>query len=95
MTALILTLTVAGFVGCSHTGNVAERFGDSYREAIARSTDDPEGSAANADRPAPSGADGVSASQSLGRYRQGLEPAGGPALPLPMIVTDQDSLGGN
>jgi hypothetical protein len=34
----------------------------------------------------------VTAQQSLGRYRAGLTPAAAPALPLPMIVTDSDSL---
>lgn len=89
---LILTLALGGLVGCQGPSRVEEDFGNAYREAVARSTDDPEGSAANAGRPAPSGTDGVTAQQSLGRYRAGLTPAAAPALPLPMIVTDSDSL---
>jgi hypothetical protein len=95
MSALILTLAVAGLVGCSHAGRVDQHFGEAYHEAIVRSTDDPEGSAANADQPAPSGTDGVTASQAIGRHRQGLQPGGAPTLPLPMIVTGSESLGSN
>jgi hypothetical protein len=89
---LVLTLAVSGFVGCNTQGRVETHFGEAYREAVARSTDDPEGAAANADRPAPSGTDGVTAQQSLGRYRAGLQPGAAPELPLPLIVTDSDSL---
>jgi hypothetical protein len=85
---LTLTLAAAGFSGCAHPSNVDEHFGEAFHEAIARSTDDPEGSEANAGRPAPSGADGVTASSALGRYRKGLEPGAAPTLPLPMIITD-------
>jgi hypothetical protein len=91
LSTLILTLAVAGATACSHHSRVHEHFGEAYREAIARSTDDPEGAAANADKPAPSGADGRTAEQTLGRYRQGLQPASKPTLPLPMIVTDTNS----
>jgi hypothetical protein len=92
---ILISILVTGLVGCSHPGNVEKHFGDSYREAVARTTDDPEGSAANADRPAPSGMDGKSASQAIDSYRQSLTPGSGPSLPLPMIVTDTESLGGN
>jgi hypothetical protein len=90
----ILLVAATGFAGCTHKSNVADNFGNAYREAVARSTDDPEGSAANADKPGPMGADGVSAAQSTGRYRAGFEPDSGGQLPLPMIVTDDASLGG-
>jgi hypothetical protein len=90
---ILISILVTGFVGCSHPGAVERHFGDSYREALARTTDDPEGSAANADRPAPSGLDGTTASQVIDRHRETLQPASGPSLPLPMIVTGSDSLG--
>jgi hypothetical protein len=92
LSTLILTLAVAVFVGCTHSA-VEESFGDAYRETTARATDDPEGSAANAERPGPSGVDGKTATQAVGRYRQTLQPGSAPTLPLPMIVTDTDSLG--
>jgi hypothetical protein len=89
---LVLTLALGGLLGCQNSSLVEENFGNAYREAVARSTDDPEGSAANADLPAPLGTDGVTAQQSLGRFRAGMTPAAAPAIPLPMIVTDSESL---
>ena len=70
---LILTIAVALFVGCNHNTAVDKNFGNAYREAVARTTDDPEGSAANASRPGPTGVDGKSATQAVGRYRQSLQ----------------------
>ena len=89
---LFLTVALGGLVGCETTSRVETHFGDAYRETVARATDDPEGAAANADRPAPSGTDGVTAQQSLGRYRAGLQPGAAPQLPLPLIVTDSESM---
>jgi uncharacterized lipoprotein len=94
LSILILTMAIALLAGCSHNSAVEQNFGNAYREAVARTTDDPEGSAANAERPAPSGLDGKTASQVIGRHRQALQPGSAPTLPLPMIVTDGDSLGG-
>ena len=94
LSILILTLAVGAFVGCNHNGAVEQNYGNAYREAVARTTDDPEGSAANAERPAPSGLDGKTDSQVIERHRQTLQPGSAPSLPLPMIVTDGDSLGG-
>jgi hypothetical protein len=94
LSTLILALVIALFVGCNHNSLVEQNYGNAYREAVARTTDDPEGSAANAERPAPSGIDGKTATQVVDRYRQTLQPGSPATLPLPMIVTDGDSLGG-
>ena len=87
---LAIASSVAVLGGCKHSA-VAEHIGDSYRQAIARTIDDPEGSAINADEPGPLGVDGKTGEQVMGRYRGSGTKA--PQLPLPMLVTGSDSLG--
>jgi hypothetical protein len=90
--ALALALTLAPAAGCMHS-NVEKHWGEAYRESFARMTDDPEAAARNAEEPAPTGLDGVSAEGTLGRHRRSQQGPAGPQLPLPMIVTDTESLG--
>ena len=90
---LVVTGCIAALSGCANDSAVGEHFGDAYREAIARSTDDPEGSAMNASLRPPTGFDGTTSEQVMGKYRASLAPMASPTLPLPMIVTESSSLG--
>jgi hypothetical protein len=88
--AAALTL---GAEGCSHS-NVEKHYGEAYREMVARQTDQPEAAEANAEKPLPQGLDGQTGAGVVTGYRKSEQGPAGPELPLPMIVTDQTSLGG-
>ena len=90
--ALALVLALAPAAGCMHS-NVEKHWGEAYRESIARMTDDSEAAARNAEEPAPTGLDGATAEGAVGRYRKGQGGSAAPQLPLPMIVTNTESLG--
>jgi hypothetical protein len=90
--ALALALALAPAAGCMHS-NVDKHWGEAYRESIARMTDDSEAAARNAEEPAPTGLDGATAEGTLGRYRQSQRGTPAPQLPMPMIVTNTESLG--
>jgi hypothetical protein len=96
MTNKIVAVTSAflllGAVGCMHS-NVDKHWGESYREMLARQTDDPEAATANAGAPAPQGTDGRTAEGTISKHRGTGAGKSGPSLPLPMIVTDSISAG--
>jgi hypothetical protein len=89
-TAALLLLAATG---CMYS-NVDKHWGESYRETLARQTDDAEGAAANAAAPAPQGTDGRTAVGVINKHRGAGSAKGGPSLPLPMIVTDTTSASG-
>jgi hypothetical protein len=91
--ALALALALAPAAGCMHS-NLDQHWGEAYRESIARMTDDSEAAERNAEEPAPMGLDGTTAEGVVGRHRQSQGGAAAPQLPLPMIVTNTESLGG-
>jgi len=88
--AAALTL---GAEGCTHS-NVEKHRGEAFRELVARQTDDPEAAEANAEKPLPEGFDGQTGAGVVTGYRKAEQGPAAPGLPLPMIVTDQTSLGG-
>ncbi len=75
------------------TSNLDKHWGEAYRESVARMTDESEAAARNAEEPAPTGLDGASAEDTMGRHRQSQRGPAAPQLPLPMIVTNTKSLG--
>ena len=87
--AAALTL---GAQGCTHS-NVEKHRGEAFREMVARQTDDPEAAAANAEKPAPEGLDGQTGLGVVSGYRKAEQGPAAPEFPIPMIVTDQTSLG--
>ncbi len=76
-----------------HSSNVEKYWGEAFHANVRKQTDDPALATANASQPAPQGLDGRSAEAAMAGYRGAQQPGSGPSLPLPMIVTDTESLG--
>jgi hypothetical protein len=91
MLAAAGSLALGLALGCTHPSHVKAEWGKAYHENVEAMVADPAAELENASEPAPQGMNAVTAVGVMQGYRE--PQASAPSLPLPLIVTDTDSMG--